>query len=176
MDTEAALTAFRDQTRQRMAMGIRELGVWNTYVGGDCECGTCAAVPADARDDDVAAERPPFAYTTGLHGVGHPELLVFGLSPASACGVLNAVAGWVHAGRDLVPGELVELDGRSLLIEAVPNPGEIFFAANGFYERPPEFSVLGLQLTWSDEAGRFAWEDGSLLDPADQPRPGEFRA
>lgn len=63
-----------------------------------------------------------------------------------------------------------------MLVEDIPSPGEIFFASNDFYQRPPEFSVRGLQLTWTDERGRFPWEGDSLLDPTRQPRPGNFRA
>jgi hypothetical protein len=64
---------------------------------------------------------------------------------------------------------------RRIIAEQVPNPGEIVFAANRHYWRPPEHSVPVLQLSYDDEAGRFPWERGHA-EPTTQPRPGTFRA
>jgi hypothetical protein len=57
----------------------------------------------------------------------------------------------------------------------VPNPGEILLGANGYYQRPPEYSVPALQLSYDDKEGRFPWEPG-YASPAMQPRPGTFAA
>ncbi len=59
--------------------------------------------------------------------------------------------------------------------ETVPNPGEIVFGANSFYDRPPAASVPVLQLTYDDTGGRFPWDEGHL-PPDLQPRPGSFQA
>ena len=68
-----------------------------------------------------------------------------------------------------------ELDDwdRSILAEAVPNPGDIVFVANDYYRRPAEVSVPVIQLTYPDDEGRFPWDPGCT---SNQPRPGEFSA
>ncbi|GEP46529.1 hypothetical protein FVP74_05180 [Microbacterium saccharophilum] len=50
------------------------------------------------------------------------------------------------------------------------------FAANRFDQRPDEFSVPLLQLTYDDRDGRFPDEDGYADASWIQPRPGEFSA
>jgi hypothetical protein len=62
-----------------------------------------------------------------------------------------------------------------IVVEAVPNPGEIVFAANGHYQRPDEASAPVYQLSYDDTAGRFPW-DPDYAAPEMQPRPGTFRA
>lgn len=119
----------------------------------------------------------PFCYTIGLFGLGHPELLVFGLDFSSAGGLLNNLYRVVADGRALVPGELLVFDGHdeTYLVEELPNPGEILFAANRHYLRPSVFSVPALQLTWSVN-GAFPWDEGYPYPPNSQPRPGDFSA
>ena len=153
--------AWLDQDRSRTARTIREHGVLLTYVGGDS-----------------SAHQTSFAYTVGLHGIGHPELLVLGLDSGTTSGLLNEVAARVRAGRDLIPGEILEFAEwpHRVLVEAVPNPGDILFAANGFYDRPDFASVPALQLTYDDKAGRFPTEKGYDVPRWIQPRPGEFSA
>ena len=50
---------------------------------------------------------PPFAYTVGLFGLGHPELLVIGAPMNMAYGVINDLGGRIRDGQDLVPGQLL---------------------------------------------------------------------
>ena len=124
------------------------------------------------------AARPPFAYTVGLFGVGHPEMLLVGLCHHESGPILNAIADRVMTGCDFSPNEPVTLDGweHHFVVEAIPNPAEIVFAANRFYQRPDEASVPVLQLTYPDKSGRFPWDAGYSLPAWRQPRPGEFRA
>ncbi len=65
------------------------------------------------------------------------------LDQEDAAGVLNHIADWVHGGGNLVPGQEFEVPGWShrLVVEDVPNPGQIVFGANRHYLRPKEFSV-----------------------------------
>ncbi|RZU30602.1 DUF4262 domain-containing protein [Blastococcus saxobsidens] len=123
-------------------------------------------------------DEPPFGYTVGLFGVGHPELVVVGLGHGATGDVLDEVAALVLGGRDLLPGELVVLEGgeRLLTVEPLPNPAEILFSANRFYQRPDEFSVPAYQLTWAHEGGAFPWDPGCPCPPECQPRPGTWRA
>jgi hypothetical protein len=121
---------------------------------------------------------PSFAYTVGLFGLGHPELVVVAVDHENACGVLNEVAAMVLDGRDLVAGEVIhDDDGLPVLaVEELPNPGEVLFSANRFYQRPDEFSVPAYQLTWALPGGVFPWDDDYPCEPDCQPRPGTWRA
>lgn len=153
--------AWLDQDRSHTARTLREHGVLLTYVGGDS-----------------ATHETSFAYTVGLHGIGHPELLVLGTDSGTASGLLNEVASRVRAGRDLVPGEILDFAEwpHRVLVEEVPNPGDILFAANHFYDRPDVASVPALQLTYDDRHGRFPTDEGYDIPSWIQPRPGDFSA
>lgn len=165
MDVEA----WFDQWEAQVTSTIRRHGWFIQYVGGDvCSRPGCPCPPADG---------PPFAYTVGLFGMNHPELLVFGVPPQAAAAILNVLGEHVRSGGSLLPGIEVPVEGwdRKVILEVVPNPGEIVFTANDFYRRPDEHSVPVLQISYPDDEGRFPWEEGhSRLEK--QPRPGSFRA
>jgi hypothetical protein len=160
-NSDLEIQAWLDQEDEHTAQIIRAHGVYLQYVGGD----------------DRHREAS-FAYTVGLFGVGHPELLIVGVGPNTASGVLNDVSAKIRAGRNIVAGEMLSFADwpHRVVAEVVPNPGEIAFAANRFYQRPVEASVPLLQLTYDDKNGRFPWEDGYANAPWVQPRPGELRA
>jgi uncharacterized protein DUF4262 len=130
--------------------------------------------------DDVAADGggPPFGYTIGLFGLGHPELVVVGLGHDNTHAILQRVAALVADGRDLVAGELLTFPDRpdALVVEALPNPGEVLFVANRHYRRPDEHSVPAFQLTWQHRDGTFPWDADYPCGPRCQPRPGSWRA
>jgi len=77
----------------------------------------------------------------------------------------------------MLPGQIIEFEQwpHRIIPEEVPNPGDIVFAANNFYQRPDEYSVPVLQLSYDDNNGLFPWDDGYAA-PELQPRPGTFRA
>lgn len=156
--------AWLDQEDRHVAETIRRHGCHITAVIG-CTCGRC--------DDG-----PSFAYTTGLFGLGHPELLTFGLNQQTTSGLLNELYRQVKSGSDLVPGQLLTFPDwpHRIVVEHVPNPGEIVFTANRHYDRPREASVPVLQLTWDDVGRCFPWDDGYRVPATVQPRPGTFRA
>ena len=179
-----ALTAWQDQNRRAMTDAIRSHGCWNTYVSEDVDCACCAA-QGNRAQRRAAGRRgrrrhhesgPPFCYTTGLFGVGHPELLVLGLGMDESGRLLNLLVHGVLHGRDLTAGEELTPTGwgRSFLVEELPNPGEILYQANAYYDRPAEHSVPALQLTWTDALGRYPWD--VAYSGAPQPRPGTFTA
>ena len=120
-------------------------------------------------------EQPTFAYTVGLFGIGHPELLIYGLDMESVGFVLNGLHRLVREGEDLMPGEIVTLPGCAtrFFVETLPNPGEILYAANRHYQRPAEASTPAYQLTW-DVAGAFPWDPGYPYPALKQPRPGTY--
>ena len=67
-----------------------------TYVGGD----SCSRPGCDCSESDGR----PFAYTVGLFGLGHSELLIFGVPPGTAAVVLNSLGERIRAGENLLPG------------------------------------------------------------------------
>ncbi len=180
--------AYRDQERRRTTEAIRRWGCLVMHVSDDVDCACCAATGttrAERRARKPARRRstrwkPAFSYTIGLHGIGHPELLVFGLDLEPARALLTRLTHEVRDhGRDLVPGEVISGsvgDGRSLLVESLPNPADILVQANNYYRRPDKGSVEALQLSWPDPMGRWPGEPGCLVPASQQPRPGTFRA
>ena len=167
MDTRTQ--AWLDQFGAYITEVIRRDGWFIQYVGGKtCLRPGCACPPADD---------PPFAYTVGMFGLNHPELLIHGVSPETAAGVLNDLGGQILGGSTMMPGETIVLErwGRSIVVESVPNPGEIVYTANQYYLRPAEYSVPVLQLTYDDKKGRFPWDEGCDV-ASQQPRPGTFQA
>ena len=165
MDTQA----WVDQYDAHIASTVRRFGTFIQYVGGneECSCEGCENVPDDS---------PAFAYTVGLFGLGHPELLVFGVDSHTAAHLLNELSDRIRSGENLVAGQLIKLQSfpSQIVAEEVPNPGEIVFTANDFYRRPDAASVPVLQLSY-EEGGIFPW-DSCYPDPARQPRPGTFSA
>jgi hypothetical protein len=161
MTSDPQLVAWLDQEDAHLAQVIRAHRWAVQYVGA-----------GDQPDE------PAFGYTIGLFGLGHPELVVVGMGMDDAHAILGRDAGMVADGRDLVAGELLTLADRKgrLVVEELPNPGEILFAANRFYERPPEFSVPAFQLAWTHRDGLFPWDEGYRCGPECQPRPGTWRA
>jgi len=156
-----------DQHDALIAQVIREHTWYIAYIGGGCSQPGCDH-PPDAG--------PAFAYTVGMFGLGHPELLVFSLAPDDTSRLINTLGLRILDGESLLPGLGLSIEGfpRRIVAESVPDPGSIVFEANRFYRRPDEFSVPVLQLTYDDARGRFPWDDG--YDGPDQPRPGQFAA
>ncbi|HSJ35935.1 MAG TPA: DUF4262 domain-containing protein [Acidimicrobiia bacterium] len=166
---DAATQAWLDQEDARVSDVIRRHGWYIQYVGG----GLCSRPGCDGGDD----EGPAFAYTVGLFGLGHPELIIFGVYPETALGVLNDLGERIMTGANLLPGQLITFDKwpHRVVPEEVSNPGDIVFTANRFYQRPNEASVPVLQLSYDDDAGRFPWEEGHS-EPERQPSTGTFSA
>ncbi|MDO5663479.1 MAG: DUF4262 domain-containing protein [Brachybacterium sp.] len=196
MEIAPALQARWDQERRMITDNIRGYGVHLTYVidregsQGDCRCCADGQEP-EARDSLAALFEAtggpmellpprievPFGYTTGLFGVGHAELVVVGLERRETAELLNDVAhGVLGHGGDLMPGEEVEVQGRRVLVEELPNSGMILFETHDFYQRPPWEPIDAVQLTWADEDGRFPWDEGHDPGPWGQARPGGYRA
>lgn len=157
-----------DQWDAMVTEKVRRFGWFIQCVdSGECSVPWCTAEETD---------EPAFAYTVGLFGLDHPELLIFGVSPQVAVGVLNDLGERIRDGENLIPGQLITFDDwpHRVIPEVVPNPGEIVLEANRFYRRPDEASVPVLQLSYDDAQGRFPWEEG-FSHPEMQPRPGTFR-
>lgn len=151
--TPTQIAAFNDQLERRMTETIRRRGVFIQAVTG-------------------ARGTPPFAYTVGLYGLGHPELIIYGMDVETSSGTLNWFFDRIRSGSDLTPGEIVEPPGAEtrFLVEQFPNPGATLFSANRHYHRTRWSSVQAYQLTW-DVDGAFPWEPGYPYPAWLQPRP-----
>ena len=158
---------WQDMFDARVTAAVRLRGWFIQYVPGD----TCAVPGCGCVKSGV----PAYAYSIGLYGLGHPELLIYGVPPGTASGVINVLGGRVRAGGTIVPGEVVTFDEwpHRVYPEPVPDPETIVVGAHRYYRRPAGRSVPVLQLTYDDLAGRFPWEPGNAA-PHLQPRPGTF--
>ncbi len=154
-------TAWLDQEDARVAAAIRKHGWFIEYVMAEPH-----------------RKKTSIAYTVGLFGMAHPELVVLGAPPPAASALLNDVGRRVKCGENLLPGQLLTFDEwpHRVTVEVIPNPGEILFGANRHYQRPDAASVPAFQLTYDDRDGRFPWESGYANEPWIQPRPGAYRA
>ena len=132
----AAILAWLDQEDRHVTEIIRRHGCFLQYVLAD-------------------EGQPPFTYTVGLFGLGHPELIVFGLDARSSASVLNTFYDRVRNGSDLTPGEVVTPWGGSVafLVEEFPDAGSTLLAANRHYQRPAEASVPAYRLNWTLDGG-----------------------
>jgi hypothetical protein len=72
---------------------------------------------------DPDGRNPSFAYTAGLWGFDHPELLVFGLGQDSAAGLLNQLGERVRDGEVFAAGAEVGTTAMPVRVFDVPNPG-----------------------------------------------------
>lgn len=158
-----------DQAEARMASDIRRVGWMIHYIGG----ATCSRPGCHPESSD----EPPFAYTTGLFGMAHPELVIVGLDAEPTAMVVNDLAQRVKDGDMIMPGQLYTGEGwpHRIVPEPLPNPGDILLWTNSYYLRPAEYSVPALQLTYDDDQGLFPWDEG-YAHPEQQPRPGSFTA
>lgn len=180
--------AHFDQFQQQTTEAIRRWGCMVQYVSNDVECPCCVAEGLNRagrrarRGDQRPSGRPTpaLAYTIGLHGVGHPEFLVFGVAPEAATSLLTRLAHEVRDhGHQFVPGEVIPAGRalhRKILVESLPNPGDILVQANNYYRRPSQGSVEAVQLSWCDPRGRWPGDPGCTAPASNQPRPGSFRA
>ncbi len=105
---EIMLQQWLDQEDAWMRDTVRSHGwaiqaVFGTgrWAPSECSCG--------CRHSDEG-DSPPFAYTVGMFGFGHPELLVFGLPIGTAHRTLNELGERVRHGQRLRPGELVTFE------------------------------------------------------------------
>jgi hypothetical protein len=174
---DAATLAWLDQEDAHIGTIIRRYGWFIQYVYGDP---MCTEPGCSCSDQDSV----PFAYTVGLFGMNHPELLIFGVSQETAGGVLNELGDRIRAGEDLLPGQLVTFErwlGHFRTLAAQDRPrgcAESWrdrVVGKSVLSRPAEVSVPVLQLTYDDKVGRFPWVPGYAA-PDMQPRPGTFRA
>ena len=182
--TTLAQQAWLDQDDQLTVDLVRRYGWRVVYVAAhgeeDAPCASDCPCLDELMDIEIedAPPTPAFAYTVGLFGLGHPELLLFSTTAEVAGIVLNRLGARVLAGDNLLPGRVIQLSewDRGMVTEQVPNPGGTVYAANAFYRRSAEASVPVLQISYADDDGRFPWQRDYDLRAGWQPRPGTFWA
>jgi hypothetical protein len=119
--------------------------------------GWCAEPVAPTEDPPT----PGYTYTIGFEDTfGHPDLVIFGLAPVAARGLLEMVATHLEAGGELPVGVFVGLldnDLRAAVFPvAVTEFGDLFPSASHYYERD-DFRMR--QFLWPDKGGRLPWDD-----------------
>jgi hypothetical protein len=139
------------------SMAEREKVAWMVEENG------WALVPVAPRYDTVPPV-PGYSYTVGLtSSFGFPEVVVFGLTPVAARGIVDDVVGIVRTDSASVPvGEvftgLYDNDLRSALVPlAADEVSGIFPAADAWHGNTP-YDVV--QLVWPDRNGWLPWESG----------------
>lgn len=115
---------------------------------------------------DRSGCRPPYSYTVGLTGLGHPELVITGLAKDRAAKVLIAVADQlVEAGMPAAGTRLCLPGKRPGEIVRIAEPGvHLGVAADLYGER-----VTALQLVYADIRGRWPWDKDFRNGRAGQP-------
>ncbi|GAA3512777.1 hypothetical protein GCM10022234_04280 [Aeromicrobium panaciterrae] len=119
--------------------------------------------------------RPSFAYTVGLTPMGHPELLVTGLTPRRAGNLLNPIAHGLMSHDDpaYVAGERHTWPDR-LTVEVVDvaEPTVHLVMANAIYGP----LLRAVQLVYADDRGRWPWQVGFRGTQPVLGRRADFRA
>ncbi|MEY8016214.1 DUF4262 domain-containing protein [Mycobacterium servetii] len=114
----------------------------------------------------VESERRPFAYTVGLTRCDLPELLITGVSPQRAVGLLNAVAFQaVNRGAFTAGARMTLPAGSRVELVEVEHPDAHLKFATAFFGN----QMSALQVVWADERGRWPWapdfDDGRGSQP-----------
>jgi hypothetical protein len=107
--------------------------------------------------------RPEYAYTIGLQATfGFPEVVVFGLKPVAARGLVGLLVEFLADGADVPVGAVFQglFDNglRSALLPVDVAEHLDLFGSLVDWHGGAEFEVV--QLTWPDRNGWLPWEGG----------------
>ena len=111
---------------------------------------------------DVDPPRPGYAYTIGFpERFGFPEVVVFGLTPVAASGLVDLVAlqleGGVEIPRDVPLQGLLDNDLRCVFATVdVETEIDLFVTGRSWHRG----SFEAVQLLWPDRMGWLPYEDG----------------
>ncbi|MFM7536743.1 MAG: DUF4262 domain-containing protein [Acidimicrobiales bacterium] len=121
-----------------------------------------AIEPVPARLD-MTPPQPPYAYTIGIEdSFGFPEIVVFGLKPVAARGLIGLVVDVLRQEVEMPVGELftglLDHDLRAVLLPIdLDRYGGLFASAAGWYG---EVGFRVVQFVWPDRNGWLPWESG----------------
>lgn len=125
----------------------------------------------------AGADTPAFAYTVGLAKLDHPELIIFGLNPQTAQGVLNSMGLPVVAKTrrwESGPSDEVFAGAMPAILVEVRDSADYLLAANSMYAIPGQGPLPALQVLYPDAGGLWPWQEGSTV--ADEPVLGPVPA
>lgn len=117
-------------------------------------------VGADVESDPP---RPGYSYTIGFpERFGFPEVVIFGLTPVAAKGILDLVATQLSSGVEIPLDTplvgLLDNELRCVFATVDVNEWAEFFATGLAWHRGDAFRVV--QLLWPDRQGWLPYEDG----------------
>lgn len=113
-----------------------------------------------ASDIDDPSPLPPFTYSIGFRELGHPEVIVVGLSPFVAHAIIGTVYDRVKDGERFKDGDIVDgiLDNSyKVRFDALPPDGRPLNAARTYYQID---ELPALQVVWPDKNGLFPGQEG----------------
>ena len=105
--------------------------------------------------------RAGYSYTFGLEAlIGHPELVVFGLTPAAARGILELVVNHLRAGGEVPTSQefvgLLDNDLRSALMDVDRTQHAELFGTLPMIYGEQDWRVR--QFVWPHRNGALPWE------------------
>lgn len=126
---------------------------WVVETNGWC------AEPVAAMEDPPT---PGYTYTIGFEtSYDHPEVVIFGLQPVMARGLIEMLAIHIDAGGVIPDGMFVGLLDNDLPAAMLPidmeEHGELFPGATRFHRRD-DYRVC--QFVWPDRNGMLPWDEG----------------
>ena len=143
--------------------------------GCDVDLTIAATVAVDGWDVvevGVRRRQPRWAYTVGLCRTGQPELVMSGLEPGVAAGLLWLLAEQVAEGKPISDGDRVEFGDWTFLAFPVVRPGRLHRAEQYHRHTRSPVPFCALQLVYPDRRGVWPWELGCALTADDQPIAG----
>jgi hypothetical protein len=105
-------------------------------------------------------DSPPFVYTVGLTGFGHPELILFATARPTAAAVLNDLGERVRAGRVLAAGERVRVRSGDVHLLDFPSAEHWLYAADDLSRAQGRGPVRALLVVPADDLVPAPGEDG----------------
>ncbi len=119
---------------------------------------------------NVRDHEPPFLYSIGLmHTVKHPELIVFGLEPGVAHGLISHLVGEIRAGSrfDDAGVSTFDLRGKTIAVglrRVHPTQHPLYLGyAMGYCREVMLPGLDAVQVFWPDRNGKFPFDPGCEL-------------
>lgn len=98
-------------------------------------------------------EGPPYLYTVGLSGFGHPELIVFAVGQATAARLLNRLGEYVRIGGRLGPGDTVGLPDGLVSVLEFPDPESWMWPVRRLYGGPAQALLIVPEEGYAEHPG-----------------------
>jgi len=122
------------------------------------ENGWCAEPVSPVEDPPT----PGYTYTIGFESTfRHPEVVIFGLQPVAARGLLEMISIHIDAGGVIPDGMFVGLLDNDLPAAMLPvdmgEHADLFWSASEFHGNE-DYRVC--QFIWPDRNGKMPWDEG----------------